>query len=59
MEKLTNNFHNTSIRVRNATHTLSLLGQDSAELTPAERKHVKRVRDTLCGANDCTCGVVR
>lgn len=59
MDTLTNSFHRTSVRVRNAARTLAILGKYARELTPAERAHARRVRNALCGSRDCTCGVIR
>jgi hypothetical protein len=59
METLTNSFHGTLVRVRSADRTLAILGKHARELTPAEQAHARRVRDALCGSDDCTCGIVR
>lgn len=59
MDTLSNDFHNTTIRVRSKTKALVALGRFTRAATPAERKMAKRIRDGLCGANGCTCGIVR
>lgn len=57
MVTLKNNFHNTEIRVRaSSVVTLDLY---RGEGTKAQRATARRIRKALCGANDCTCGVVR
>ena len=59
METLTNSFHDTEVRVRNAEHTLEILSAIPHTLTHAEKAHARRVRAALCGSPDCTCGVAR
>ena len=59
MDTLRNNFHNTEIRVRDSARTIALLDAVYSTLTESEKRHVQRVRAALCGAADCTCGVVR
>ncbi len=59
METLTNSFHNTEVRVRDADRTLEILSAIQHTLTRAEKAHARRVRAALCGSPDCTCGVVR
>ena len=59
MQTLSNDFHCKTIRVRNRDRALYVLGCIPAELTPADRALARRIRDGLCGAEGCTCGVVR
>jgi hypothetical protein len=55
---LTNSFHGTKITV--LARTAALFSMDAPSFPSASQKRAaKRVRDRLCGSNDCTCGVVR
>ena len=59
METLTNSFHRTSVRVKDATKVLDILSALPSTLTRAEKRLARRVRDRLCGSATCTCGTVR
>lgn len=48
MITLTNNFHNTTCKIR--------MRADQTILT---RSQMRRVRKTLCGMTDCQCGEIR
>lgn len=56
---LRNDFHGRSVVVRDVDRAMRVLGSYPGELTPAERALARRIRDRLCGAQDCTCGIVR
>ena len=66
---LTNSFHNTSCAVM-VPDAIADLGQSeiwnnityplyTGSATPAQKARIRRIERTLCGSNDCTCGVVR
>ena len=67
-ETLRNSFHGTEIKVRAAypagqgypntwEHLQMLI--TTGQATPADKARARRIRNMLCGADDCTCGVVR
>lgn len=56
--ELLNDFHNTSVRVRGAVKRRTFAGEQVGYISLNQRQ-ATRVRAKLCGANDCTCGVVR
>jgi hypothetical protein len=47
MIEISNDIHNTTVRVRAAV---------GDTLTPSQ---LRRIRDELCGIEDCSCGTVR
>ena len=57
MTTLSNSFHNTEITVRKAS--AALLDRWYSDLSASQKRTVRRIRARLCGANGCTCGVVR
>jgi len=54
---LENSFHGTEIRVRESSR--DLLFAYEYDLTASQRRTVRKIRDTLCGSDDCASGVVR
>lgn len=54
---LEDDFHGTEIRVRESSR--DLLFAYEYDLTASQRRTVRKIRDTLCGSDDCVCGVVR
>jgi hypothetical protein len=63
---LTNNFHNTSVRVRTnadnqaeAWFELQAAVHGQAHPTAAAKARLRRVEKALCGMKDCRCGTVR
>lgn len=59
MVKLTNNFHGTEITVRSADAAYMAIVTPAAERTTSERRLYRRLKNTLCGSESCTCGIVR
>ena len=56
MDTLSNSFHNTYIRVRNAERFEAIMARPAWERTETEHHQVRRVWRALCGQKDCTCG---
>ena len=56
MTTLENSFHNTSVRTHASVEKLEeIKNKSSWDRTPLERALVSRLRNALCGSNDCTC----
>ncbi len=63
---LTNSFHNTSVKVRTAVDNqqeawfeIQAAVHGQAHPTAAARAKLRRVEKSLCGIEDCKCGIVR
>ena len=70
---LSNSFHNTEIRVRYKSYMvpqnqeatwwyIQVRGSDSNDLhgdNKSAKGLMRRIKNKLCGSNDCTCGTVR
>ncbi len=56
---LTNSFHGTEINVRKSAEEIESIDNkiwSGSDLTTAEKTWVRKVRNTLCGVEGCTCG---
>jgi hypothetical protein len=58
MTTLTNNFHNTTYRTRKSDDELYAIKHRlyDGTATDADKRFRRRVRNALCGSDDCTCG---
>lgn len=65
MTTLKNDYHHTSIRIRynrsngETDHDILLNIAAWAQNDPKAKRLYYRIRKTLCGCDDCSCGIVR